>query len=386
MGWKYSVMHLDREVATMGENGLCTIMEPDFMPFNLYLEEEEDVSTCVNNLNNFYYWCASRVLTLDRVYAKAILNAIGAGQGRTDRDRAKIALHCHCVTLTDVYWTRAVGEPVSFQDLNLYEHPLADAFVDVSLFGKTPTAQNAELLQPMDYAGDVSTQGAVPKAWIRRGGSFYLLKDGGMRDVEAELLASRIVRCFDVEQVLYEPFVYQGQRVSSSRLMTSTERGIVPAEYVAIHAINQDTTLHRVVEQYDAEGFHRMNIIDYLTGNTDRHWGNWGFLVDHRTNRLLRLHPLMDFNKSFLAYDTLEGARCLTTESGMSQKEAALRGMEKAGIRQVAEIRREWFDGFADANVWEMFCRRMEVLFGAGCQPFEAVRSVEPGSSQCRES
>ena len=32
----------------------------------------------VNNLTNFYFWCASRVLTLDRQYAKEILNSIGA--------------------------------------------------------------------------------------------------------------------------------------------------------------------------------------------------------------------------------------------------------------------------------------------------------------------
>ena len=61
-----------------------------------------------------------------------------------------------------------------------------------------------------------------------------------------------------------------------------------------------------------------MNIIDYLIGNTDRHWGNWSFLVDNRTNKPPRLFPLMDFNKAFQAYDTLEGSRCLTLPETMS--------------------------------------------------------------------
>ena len=39
-----------------------------------------------------------------------------------------------------------------------------------------------------------------------------------------------------------------------------------------------------------------MNILDYLVGNTDRHWENWGLLVDNETNRPIRLHDLMDFN------------------------------------------------------------------------------------------
>ena len=35
-----------------------------------YLEESNDFDDLVNNLANFYHWCASRVLSLDRTYAK----------------------------------------------------------------------------------------------------------------------------------------------------------------------------------------------------------------------------------------------------------------------------------------------------------------------------
>ena len=49
--------------------------------------------TRLNNLNNFYYWCSSRVLTLDRRFAKEILNSIGAKQAATDRDSAVIGKH-----------------------------------------------------------------------------------------------------------------------------------------------------------------------------------------------------------------------------------------------------------------------------------------------------
>ena len=73
-GWGFfDVMHKDRRVARIYESGKCRIYFPSFMPYNLYLEEGEDTDTCVNNLSNFYYWCASRVLTLDRKYAKEII-------------------------------------------------------------------------------------------------------------------------------------------------------------------------------------------------------------------------------------------------------------------------------------------------------------------------
>jgi len=86
----YQIMHQDQCVATIDETGHAKVLEPVFMPYNLYLEEEDDVDTLVNNLMNFNYWCASRVLTLDRKYAKEILNSIGMSQAVTDRERAKI--------------------------------------------------------------------------------------------------------------------------------------------------------------------------------------------------------------------------------------------------------------------------------------------------------
>lgn len=81
-------------------------------------------------MDNFYHWCASRVLSLDRKYAKAILNSIGAAQAVTDRDRADISLSYHCVSLTDVFWVRRKGENATFQQLNLYDNTLNEAAVE----------------------------------------------------------------------------------------------------------------------------------------------------------------------------------------------------------------------------------------------------------------
>ena len=133
----YQIMHQNQCVATIDETGHVKVLEPAFMPYNLYLEEEDDVDTLVNNLMNFNYWCASRVLTLDRKYAKEILNSIGMSQAVTDRERAKIALSYRCLSLTDVFWVRRAGENITFSDVNLYENHLENTFIDISLRGKT---------------------------------------------------------------------------------------------------------------------------------------------------------------------------------------------------------------------------------------------------------
>ncbi len=359
---QYTLMHRDRRVATIRSDGSCTIYAASFMPYDLYLEQTNDMDAGTNNpdnLTNFTCWCASRVLPPNRKYAKEILSSIGAGQANTDRERALISLAYHGLTLTDIYWVKGYREQITYDEINLFDHSLSDAFVEVSLRGKALTAQNARMIAAGDTAGDVTTGGAAPKAWVRRNGTFYLLKDGDEKEVEAELLASRIARCFEAEQVLYEPFLYDGQKVSCSQLMTSKERSIVPMEHVEIYAANHDTDLYSLVRQVDLRGYCMMNIIDYLVGNTDRHWGNWGFLMDNKTNRPLRLFPLMDFNKAFLAYDTLEGSRCLTSPRSMSQMDAALEAVRTVGLNQKSEIRMEWF---SDPARREMFGKRFSLL------------------------
>jgi hypothetical protein len=360
-GWKkLYIMHKERMVATICENGKATVYSRSFMPYNLYFEAGEDIDTRINNLNNFYYWCASRVLTLDRKYAKEIINSIGARQATTDKDRAAISISYHGLSMTDVYWIRGYREKISFSQISLYSHSLSDAFMDISLRGRQITAQNAEMIMSRDAAGDVGTPGVSPKAWVREDDGFYLFKDGDERDVTAELTASKIVACFDVEHVSYSSAVFEDLHVSKCKIITSEERGIVPFEFIDVYCTNRDMDKMAFVLKTDPYAYYMMNIMDYLIGNTDRHWGNWGFWVDHTTNKPISMYPLMDFNRSFTAYETIEGARCQTTEKGQSQMAAAIEAVQVVGLNQIADVRPEWFDGDSEREI--MFFRRLAVL------------------------
>ena len=217
----YDIMHGERKVAEINTRGRVSVYDEKFMPYDLYLEETDDFDMLLNNMENFYHWCASRVLSLDRKYAKEILNSIGMAQAMTDRDRAKISLSYHCVSLTDVYWVRKSNEPISYEKINLYDNSLNEAVVELSLRGKPMTVTNQEL------ASDLSTRGCFPKAWIRRGKDSILLKDGGEEVVQKELLASSLCQCFDFKQVRYEEGSYAGQKVTKSRLITSPKYSIV---------------------------------------------------------------------------------------------------------------------------------------------------------------
>ena len=83
------------------------------------------------------------------------------------------------------------------------------------------------------------------------------------------------------------------------------------------------------------------------------------FLLDNKTNKIKKLYPLMDFNKAFLSYETIEGALCQTTERRISQKQAAIEAVRKIGLNQTKEIERNWF---ADNETADMFFARFALL------------------------
>src|SRR5699024_405627 len=177
----------------------------------------------------------------------------------------------HCVSLTDVFWVRKKGEDATFRELNLYDNSLNEAVVEVSLKGRQMTVTNREL------APDLSTKGCFPKAWIRDKEGFCLLKDGDGDAVRRELLASRICQCFDIPQVIYEEDYFEGEPVTRSGLITSKERSMVSKMAFDIYACNHGLDTLDVCRSLDPNTYYGMNILDYLTGNTDRHPENWGF-------------------------------------------------------------------------------------------------------------
>lgn len=351
----YEIMHIDRRIAKISDSGQCKIYYKSFMPYNLYLEESDDIDTLVNNVTNFNYWCATRILTLDRKYAKEILNSIGMLQAVTDKERARIALSYRCASLTDVFWVKLEKEKISFSNVNLYENHLDKTFIDIALKGRQYTVQNEYL------ARDLSTHGCFPKAWQRVKDGFRLLKDGDSGAVERELLASQICRCFNVSQVLYERDYFDGGKVSVSSNITSKEYSIVSMESFEVYSANHGRNTKKYILSLDKHNYYMMNIIDYLIGNTDRHWGNWGVLVRNFNNKPVRLHDLMDFNQAFNSYNDMEGSNCQTMfGEHVNQRDAAIKSVEKIGLNQIEEVKKEVFNELP--QFYEMFYKRLELL------------------------
>ena len=362
------LMHQDKVVAVIRDDGFCSVLLPRFMPFNLLLEETDNTFIRLKNLERFYYWCATRALTLERSGAKDFLLSCDIQNAKTDKQRAEAALRCHGLSLGDCFWLREAGESISYSQINIFDNPSSGEFVDVVLRDRGMIVRNTGLIPE---GSTLSQKNYMPNVWLRCQGHTYLLKEGSPDEVESELLASRIARCFAVDQVLYEPTDFEDRRVTRSELITTKDKSIVFVPEMVPYLIRENKKLWDLVNEQDSYGYHMMNIIDYLVGNTDRHARNWGFWINNENNVPEKLFPLMDFNRCFRSYDSIEGAQCYTYKEEMPQKTAAILGVQAIGLNQIHSLPESLQEAFSDLNSLRqtrlelMFSKRLDILLEA---------------------
>ncbi len=65
-------------------------------------------------------------------------------------------------------------------------------------------------------------------------------------------------------------------------------------------------------------------------------------------------------------YEQIDGANCQTLfGERISQKDAAVRAVERIGLNRIKEIRREIFSSLP--QFYEMFCERLQLLQSIDC-------------------
>jgi len=69
---------------------------------------------------------------------------------------------------------------------------------------------------------------------------------------------------------------YAGHDWRRYTIMQSESQGGCDSQRRHLHHLcaNYNTSVYTMVQRCDPRGYGMMNILDYLIGNTDRHWGN----------------------------------------------------------------------------------------------------------------
>ena len=318
----YILMKKNVEVCSIDiYNGKVSDLINESLPFNLYLEEGDDIDRRINNISSFSYWCASRLLTLDRTHAKAILNACGLKQATTDKDRMHIALKYRCLSLKDFFWVKQESENINWEEVNLFSNSLNNALIDLSLQGRGLTINRVS-----DMATDLSTSGVCAKGWQRQESKLFLLKGDSKDKINKEYRASNVLSLLGFNSAIYSKCLVNNEEVLRVECFTSDDEAFVTAgEY----RLNKD--LANLVSRFSTS-FHELVLACYLTGNSDLHEDNWGFLYND-SMEVIKMTPIFDFDHCF---ESNECDLCLPLYvvygNKLSQLEAARYALQELGI------------------------------------------------------
>ncbi len=245
-------------------------------------------------------WLSSRVIPKNREYVDQILSR----SGLSHNDTMGIINICKGLSLNDSYWVIEENFNGKFADYNLYENKFTRVLTLIAYTGFGSRTKSGFISSP-----EYTTNGMLKKCWRRINGKIYLCKGGTSggantgNEPYSEFYASQIAQVMGLNHIDYNLAKWKGTLCSTCELFTNKE-----VSYVPICRFLEKCTLRAVAdflknlgsEFYDP--FVDMLIFDALIFNTDRHFGNFGLLVDNTTNKPIGFAPIFDNGLSLFNY------------------------------------------------------------------------------------
>lgn len=245
-------------------------------------------------------WLKSRVIPKNREFVDQIL----ARSGLNGSDVMGIINVCKGLSLNDSYWVVEKGFDGKFADYNLYENKFTRTLALIAYTGFGSNGKSGFTSSP-----EYTTNGMLRKCWRRIDGKIYLYKGGTSgaantgNEPYSEYYAAEIAEAMGLSHVAYNLSKWKGTLCSTCELFTDINTSFVP-----IYRFNQSGGLAETARFLKTLGqefyneFADMMIFDALICNTDRHAGNYGLLVDNKTNKPVRFAPIFDNGLSLFNY------------------------------------------------------------------------------------
>ena len=245
-------------------------------------------------------WLRGRIIPKNREYVDALL----AKSGLNHNDTKGILQVCRGLSLNDSYWVVEEGFTGKYADYNLYEHDFVKVLSLIAYTGYGTSRAKGFSSSP-----EFTTAGMLRKGWRRLNGKVLLYKGGTSGAVNtgkepySEFYAAQVAERMGIEHVAYGLSYWKKCLCSTCELFCDIDHSFVP-----ICRFLENCTLRTVSEYLKSLGesyyssFADMLVFDALICNEDRHFGNFGLMVDNKTNRPYAFAPLFDHGLSLFNY------------------------------------------------------------------------------------
>lgn len=299
-------------------------------------------------------WLASRVLSLSRANAKWIYNALKFEQSSSEYEKAKIALFCKAVSVSDNYWVKSASSSLCWDEVNIRKVPLNEAIAQIALHGKSLSVKG-HINTP-----ELTTHGTYAKAWRRHEDGLWLYKKGwnGNTESKIEVMVSNLLDKTNIKHCHYEAGEDDGHYVCMCPCMSNDNLSIVSGSDFVSYCNRNKLDFIKEVEKIDSNGFYTMWVVDYLIANRDRHGGNWGLYYNPDTMELVSTHPLYDHNNAF-DIEWINNPDADYQFNDMTIRQAASYAIKRCDIKITGEITR---DDFLTDRQYKCFIERAKEL------------------------
>lgn len=252
-------------------------------------------------------WIKHRTIPKNRAYVHNFLSKCGLSLNRP----MNIIRVSKGLSLNDCYWVVEEGFEGTFEKYNLYDNRFSKILALIAF-----TGYGSSIRSSLASCPEFTTNGMLPKCWRRIDGTIRLYKGGTSggyntgNEPYSEFYAAQIAQILGVDAVKYGLSRWNGELCSTCELFTGKEYSFIPAGRLVssggMNAVRE--YCEKLGEEY-VNALNDMLVFDAVICNTDRHFGNFGFLVYNRTNEISAPAPLFDHGNSlfnYAGYDDLE--------------------------------------------------------------------------------
>lgn len=121
----------------------------------------------------------------------------------------------------------------------------------------------------------------------------------------SEFYAYQIAKAMGVNAVPYNLTKWKDTLCSTCELFTSKKLSFVPVgNIVTSGGIEAVEKYYAKLGDVFYQAYGDMILLDAIICNTDRHFGNFGFLIDNKTNTIVKPAPLFDHGNSLFNFVT----------------------------------------------------------------------------------
>jgi hypothetical protein len=257
-----------------------------------------DIDDGIANRSDFNNWLTGRRIPASRIQLKQGLDRLSFA-ANVNVTTAYLAERCFYLSLSDQYWVKPENSDLSWEHINFFTNDFSDDIGNALFDDESVVSPN--LISPCN-----SSDGVLKKKWQIINDKRCLIKSGTgtlSQEVYNEQIANLTCELLGISNYTrYSAELMGGKPVSVCECFVNENIELITANDVVKHFLPdyRESPYNHYIKCCHRLGFDvtdsldEMIVVDYVIGNTDRHYRNFGLLRDVNTLKIIGSAPLYD--------------------------------------------------------------------------------------------